>query len=58
MRLNAPSAAMWIVAVLVGALGILLHTRVVSLPRLGVEPFWMVAAGFGLLVIATVMRRV
>ena len=57
MRLNAPSSAIWIVAVLVGGLGILQRLRVVSLPGLGVEPFWLVTAGFGLLVIATAMRR-
>jgi hypothetical protein len=48
---------MWVIALLVGALGILLRMRVVSLPRLGVDPFWLVTAGFALLVIATAMRR-
>ena len=57
MRLNAPSSAMWLVALLVGGLGILLQLRVVRLPGLGVDPFWLVTAGFGLLVIATAMRR-
>jgi hypothetical protein len=57
MRLNAPSAPMWVIALLVGGLGILLRLRVVSLPRLGIDSFWLVTAGFGLLLIATVMRR-
>ena len=57
MRLNAPSAAIWIVAVLLGGLGILLRLRVVSLPGLGVDSFWLVTAGFALLVVATALRR-
>ncbi len=57
MRLNAPSSAIWIVAVLLGGLGIVLRMRVVSLPALGVDSFWLVTAGFALLVVATAMRR-
>lgn len=57
MRLNAPSGAMWLIALLVGGLGILLRLRVLSLPRLGVDSFWLVTAGFVLLLIATAMRR-
>ena len=57
MRLNAPSSAIWIVAVLLGGLGILLRLRVVSLPGLGVDSFWLVTAGFALLVVATALRR-
>ena len=57
MRLNAPSSAMWVVALIVGGLGVLLRLRVVSLPGLGVDSFWLVTAGFVLLVIATAMRR-
>ena len=57
MRLNAPSSAIWLVALLVGGLGILLRLRVISLPGLGVDSFWLVTAGFGLLVLATAMRR-
>lgn len=57
MRLNAPSATMWLVALLVGGLGILMRLRVLSLPGLGVDSFWLVTAGFVLLLIATAMRR-
>lgn len=57
MRLNAPSGAMWLIALLVGGLGILLRLRVLSLPGLGVDSFWLVTAGFVLLLIATAMRR-
>jgi hypothetical protein len=57
MRLNAPSSVMWLVALVVGGLGILLRLRVVSLPGLGVDSFWLVTAGFALLLIATAMRR-
>jgi hypothetical protein len=57
MRLNAPSSAVWLIAVVVGALGVLLRLRVVSLPGLGVDAFWLVTAGFALLVVATALRR-
>ena len=57
MRLNAPSSAAWLIALLVGGLGILLRMRVLSLPGLGVDSFWLVTAGFVLLLVATAMRR-
>jgi hypothetical protein len=56
MRLNAPSRAVWLIALIVGGLGILLRLGVLSL-RLGIDYFWLVAAAFVLLLVATAMRR-
>ncbi|HEY3122253.1 MAG TPA: hypothetical protein VGL15_16630 [Vicinamibacteria bacterium] len=55
MRLNAPSRAVWLIALIVGGFGILLRLGVLSL-RLGIDSFWLVVAGFVLLLVATAMR--
>jgi hypothetical protein len=41
--------------VIVGGLGILIQVGAVHV-RLGVEPFWLVGAGFILLVVASLVR--
>jgi hypothetical protein len=56
LRLTAPSTAAWFIALIVGGLGILIRLGVVQV-RLGVDTFWLVAGGFLLLVLATLIRR-
>jgi hypothetical protein len=56
MRLSAPSQTLWIIAVILGGLGIL--SRFVRIPNItSYYSFWLVAAGFIILVIATASRR-
>jgi len=55
LKLTPPSVASWLIAVIVGGLGILIHMGAVHV-RIGVEPFWLVGAGFMLLVVATLVR--
>jgi hypothetical protein len=55
VRLTPPSTASWLIALIVGGLGILVHMGAVHV-RLGVEPFWLVGAGFLLLLIASLVR--
>jgi hypothetical protein len=55
MKLSAPSQVMWIIAVVLGIAGILASLGVV--PTLAAYAFWLVVAGWALLVIATLMRR-
>ena len=55
MKLTPPSVASWLIAVIVGGLGILIHIGAVHV-QLGVQPFWLVGAGFILLVLATLVR--
>jgi hypothetical protein len=55
LKLTPPSVAAWLIAVILGGLGILIHIGAVHL-RLGVEPFWLVGAGFLLLAIASLVR--
>ena len=55
MKLTAPATVTWIIAVLIGLLGILLHEDVVHL-RLGIESFWLVTIAFILLAVASLLR--
>ena len=54
-RLSAPTMAVWVITLVVGAIGILNHLRVLHL-RLGVDDFWLVAGSLILLLIANLMR--
>ena len=55
MKLNPPSQILWIIALILGIVGILGAMGVVA----AVAPygFWLVVAGWALLLIATVMRN-
>jgi len=55
MRLNAPKQVVWIIALILGIVGVLatLTTLPVVTPVLG---FWLLVAGWALLLIATVLR--
>ena len=55
-RLSAPTMASWWIAVIVAGLGILIHLGVLHV-RLGFDHFWLVAGGFLLLMVATLVKR-
>jgi hypothetical protein len=55
MKLTPPTTATWLIAVVVGVLGILFHEHVVRF-RLGIDSFWLVAAAFLLLALAALVR--
>ena len=40
MKLTPPATSSWLIAVILGVLGILLHENVVHI-RLGIEAFWL-----------------
>ena len=54
-RLSAPTMAVWLISLIVGAVGILNHLGVLHL-RLGIEDFWLVAASLILLLVANLLR--
>jgi hypothetical protein len=56
MRLTPPTTGTWLIAVIVGVLGILLHQNVVHF-QLGFEAFWLETAAFVLLAIGALFRR-
>ena len=54
-KLSAPTMAVWLIALIVGAVGILNHLGVLHL-RLGIEDFWLVAGSLVLLLVANLLR--
>jgi ABC-type uncharacterized transport system permease subunit len=56
MKLTPPAGATWVVAVMVGLLGLLLHFHVLRLPGLTVDPFWLVTAAAVLLAVASFVK--
>jgi len=54
-RLSAPTMAVWVIALIVGVTGILMHVRAINL-RLGVEDFWLVAGSLILLLVANLLK--
>ena len=54
-RLSAPTMAVWLIALVVGLLGILIHVRAIHV-RLGVEDFWLVAGSLILLLVANLLK--
>ena len=57
MRLTPPSAAVFIISVVIALLAIVAEqgTRV---PVIGENPFWSLAAAWGLLVVGSLFRRI
>lgn len=56
MRMTPPARSTWLIALSVGALGILLRTGSLRLHGLGIDPFWLVAAAFVLLLVAPLAK--
>jgi len=56
MKLNAPKTITWIIAVVLGVLGILATLGIVAIAPLAGYSFWMVAAGFVILAVATAVK--
>jgi hypothetical protein len=54
MRLSAPNQIVWVIALVLGVLGIIAYLGVV--PPLAAYAFWLVAIGFVLLVLATLLK--
>jgi hypothetical protein len=55
VRLTPPAKPTWLIAIVLGVLGILARTGS-GIPSLGIEAFWLVTAGFVLLAIAPVAK--
>jgi len=54
MRTNAPQLITWIIAVVIGSIGIL--SKLVVIPFLPVSPFGLIMIAFLLLAAATVLK--
>lgn len=55
MKLNAPTQPLWLASVILGGLGILVE--LVKIPTLLPYAFWLLAIGFIILVVATLMKN-
>lgn len=53
LKLSAPSQIAWIIALILGAVGII--AKFVVIPTVSAFDFWLVAAGWVVLLIATVI---
>jgi hypothetical protein len=54
MKLNPPKRVTWLIALLAGALAIL--SQFTSIPFITLNKFWVLAAGWLLLILATFFR--
>ena len=54
MKLNAPKKITWIIAVVIGVVGII--AKFVTIPLLSVYAFWLVVIAFVLLALATYLK--
>ena len=57
MRMNAPKLITWLVSVILGVVGILLKLDVVKIAQLDKFDFWLLTAGFVLLVLANLFKK-
>jgi hypothetical protein len=53
LKLSAPSQIAWIIGLILGAVGVI--AKFVVIPTVSTYDFWLVAAGWLVLLIATVM---
>jgi hypothetical protein len=57
MRLSAPKMITWVVALILGVIGILIHVGSVSIVAVPFGlGFWLVAVAFVLLLVATLLK--
>ncbi len=54
LKLSAPTQIVWIIALILGLVGVIATLGVIS--TLSAYAFWLVVAGWALLLIATVIR--
>lgn len=55
MRMNAPTFSAWVIATLVGGLGLV--SRFVPITNVSEHAFWLVSFGFVLLLLSTLLKR-
>ena len=58
MRRSAPKVITWLIALVLGVGGILMHTGYISIPALTPYEFWVEVAAWGILALGTIMPGV
>ncbi|MDZ7262861.1 MAG: hypothetical protein ONB05_12250 [candidate division KSB1 bacterium] len=56
MKMSAPKVLTWLIAVIVGVVGILLKLGLIKIALISGFAFWLVVIGFGLLVLGTLFK--
>jgi multisubunit Na+/H+ antiporter MnhB subunit len=56
VRLTPPAQSTWLLAVILGLVGILIRLGALRFPGLGFDAFWLVVLAFALLVIAPISK--
>jgi hypothetical protein len=57
MKLSAPMFSTWLIAVIIGGIGILQHFHVLHIAALAPYSVHLIVIGFALLVLATLLRK-
>ncbi len=57
MKLSAPTQIIWWLSLILGAVGVLLFTKIIKVAALTPYDFWLVVAGLVLLLLATLFRK-
>ena len=58
MRLTPPATVTWIIALVVGVLGILAQQGIFRIPGVDIQPFYLLAIGYVLLLIAPLVKGI
>ena len=56
MKTQAPKSIIWLISVILAALGILLYLRIITIPVLAPYDFWLVAVAFILLALGNIVK--
>lgn len=56
MKTQAPKSIVWLISVILAALGILLYLRIITIPVLAPYDFWLVAVAFILLALGNILK--
>ncbi|NUO80445.1 hypothetical protein HUU05_10245 [candidate division KSB1 bacterium] len=55
-KMNAPNQTLWLIAVVLGIVGLLGKFSVISAAAIAGNAFWLVFAGFAVLAVATAVK--
>ncbi|MDZ7359348.1 MAG: hypothetical protein ONB46_01300 [candidate division KSB1 bacterium] len=58
MKLNAPNQTLWLVAVVLGVIGILGKLSIIPAAIIAGNAFWLVTAGFAILALTSLFKGV
>ena len=56
MNMSAPKTPTWLIAVIIGGMGILMHQGVVKISGISGSSFWLVAIAFILLALGSLFK--